>query len=71
MSKQGIEFLEQWIDDHVSYQEKDGNAERATALANECRAAASAQGLSVDDMEPQYGTVEQIIFEAMHYAEDA
>jgi phosphoribosylaminoimidazole-succinocarboxamide synthase len=68
MSKQAIEFLESWIDQHVSYAEKGGDSTRATTLADMCRGAAATLGISFDDIKPEFGTVETIIHEAMHYA---
>ncbi|MBC8038579.1 MAG: DUF768 domain-containing protein [Rhizobiales bacterium] len=68
MSKQAIEFLEGWIDQHVTHEEKGGDSTRAITLADMCREAAATLGISFDEIKPEFGTVETIIHEAMHYA---
>lgn len=68
MSKVGTNFLEAWIDEFVTYTDNGANSVRALALADQCRVAAAAVGITIDDIEPKYGAVENIILEAMHYA---
>jgi hypothetical protein len=68
MSKAGTNFLEAWIDEFVIYTDKGAESVRAMALAEQCRVDAAAVGITTDDMEPKFGTVENIILEAMHYA---
>jgi phosphoribosylaminoimidazole-succinocarboxamide synthase len=67
MSKQAVEFLEDWIDRHVTPAEKDADSTRATTLAGMCREAAASLGISFDDIKPEFGTVETIIHEAIRY----
>ena len=68
MSKQAVEFLEGWIDRHVIHAEKGSDSTPAATLADMCREAAATLGISFDDIKPEFGTVETIIHEAMHYA---
>ena len=68
MTNPAAEFVENWIDQHVTYGEKGGDPTRAAMLANMCRNAAAIFGVSVEDIQPEFGTLEAIILEAMHYA---
>ena len=68
MSNPAVEFVESWIDQHVTYGEKGGDSSRAATLAEMCRDAATSLGVSIEDIKPEFGTLEAIILEAMHYA---
>lgn len=68
MSNRAVEFVESWIDQHVTYSEKGGDAMQAAMLANMCRNAAATLSVSIEDIQPEFGTLEAIILEAMHYA---
>lgn len=68
MSNRAVEFVESWIDQHVTYSEKGGDPARATTLADMCREAAATLGVTIEDIKPEFGTLETIILEAMHYA---
>jgi hypothetical protein len=50
----GIDFLENWVDKNVTEADRKGSLERARELATRCLAEASALGISVDDMEPEW-----------------
>ena len=52
MSKQAVEFLEGWIDEHVIQAEIGADSARATALAGMCREAAATLGISFDEIKP-------------------
>ena len=67
MSKQAVEFLEGWIDEHVTPTEKGADSIPATTLADMCREAAATLGISFDEIKPEFGTVETIIHEAIRY----
>lgn len=65
MSGRGIDFLENWVQQHVTEADKKGNSERAKELGDRCIADAAANGITIDDMEPEWGSIETIINEAM------
>jgi hypothetical protein len=65
MSGRGIDFLENWVNKNVTPADRKGSHDRATELAAQCVADAAALGITIDDMEPEWGGVEEIIFDAM------
>ena len=65
MSGRGIDFLENWIQQNVTGADRQGGRERAKELAERCVAAAAVLEVSLDDMEPDSGGVESIIYQAM------
>jgi hypothetical protein len=65
MSGRGIDFLENWVQQNVTEADKKGSPERARELADRCIAEAAANGITIDDMEPEWGSTEEIIFDAM------
>ena len=65
MSGRGIDFLEGWVGKNVTESDRKGSRERARELAALCVADAADLGITVDDMEPEWGTVEEIIYDAM------
>jgi cytosine/adenosine deaminase-related metal-dependent hydrolase len=65
MSGRGIDFLENWIQQNVTETDKKGSRERAKELAEKCIIEAAANGITIDDMEPEWGSVKSIIYEAM------
>ena len=71
MSGRGIDFLENWIQHNVTAAEKHGSYERAKALAERCIAEAAVIDISLDEMEPEWGSVETILYEAMQNDIDA
>ena len=71
MSGRGVDFLENWVGKNVTDADRNGSRERALALAAECIADAAALGITVDDMEPEWGSVETIIHEVMQNDMDA
>jgi hypothetical protein len=62
MSDRGIDFVENWVNKNVGESDRKGSMERAKELAAICVADAAALGISIDDMEPEWGSVEDIIF---------
>ena len=64
MSGRGIDFLETWIQQHVTEAEK-GNHDRARELADKCIDDAAGNCITIDDMEPEWGSVEEIVYDAM------
>ena len=71
MSGWGLDFLENWVNLYVTDADRNGNHERAKELAAHCLADAAALGITIDDMEPEWGSVEPIIYEAMQNDIDA
>jgi uncharacterized membrane-anchored protein len=65
MSGRGIDFLENWVNKNVTVADRKGSQDRATELAAQCYADAAALGITMDDMEPEWGSVEEIIYDAM------
>jgi len=65
MSGRGIDFLENWVNIHVTAADRKGIQDRATELAAHCCVDAAALGITIDDMEPEWGSVEEIIYDAM------
>jgi hypothetical protein len=65
MSRQGTDFLYNWIRQHLTDADRGGDSTRAMVLADKCREAAAAQGLAVDD-EPDWENLESIIYSKMH-----
>ena len=70
MSGRGVNFLENWIDGNVTEADKYGSHERAKELAAQLGADAKAQGMMLDDIGPQFGSLEAIIYETMHHGFD-
>ena len=69
MSKQGIEFLESWLAEHVTEGIKksvDGDgASLSVEMAERLIADAERAGLALDDLEPEFGAPEVLIREAL------
>ena len=65
MSERGIDFLRTWIERNVTDADRGGSPIRAMTLADHCIADAAALGISENDLEQAWGSVESIIYEAM------
>ena len=65
-----INFLEEWLVENVTEAENYGSHERAKELAANLRADAKAQGVTLDDMEADSGSLEAIIYKTMHHGYD-
>jgi hypothetical protein len=59
MSGRGIDFLENWVNKNVTAVDRKGSQNRAKELASQCFADAAVLGITVDDMEPEWGSVEE------------
>ncbi len=68
MHNRAVEFVESWIDQHVTYSEKGDDSNRAATLADMCREAAATLGVTIEEIKPEFGTLETIILETLHYA---
>jgi hypothetical protein len=53
------------VNKNAAAADRKGSQDRATELAAQCYADAAALGITIDDMEPEWGSVEEIIYEAM------
>lgn len=69
MGKRGVEFLERWIIEHITEGIKkavDGDADSLSVeMAERLFADAEKAGLALDDLEPEFGTPETLIREAL------
>ena len=65
MSERGTDFLRTWIERKVTNSDQNGSPERTLVLAYHCIADAAQVGISITDLEPTWGSVESIIYEAM------
>ena len=70
MSGRGTEFLENWIQKNVTALDPSDDPLRASNLATRCIAEAAAEGITLEEIKPETGTLESQIFDAMvHLAE--
>ena len=70
MSGRGIKFLEEWIQKNVTALDPADDPLRASNLATRCIAEAAAEGITLEELKPDSGSVESHIFDAMvHLAE--
>ena len=65
MSGRGIDFLENWVKENVTEANRHGDLAHAKELRDLCVAEAAAWGITVDELEKEWGTVESVIYEAM------
>lgn len=66
MSAKAIAFLEDWIDQNITYLDKGGDYLRAMTLADSCRLNAAKQGVPLLELDPDGVGMERIIHNAMH-----
>ena len=70
MTARGVVFLETWIQKNVTAGVLSDDPLHASALAMRCIAEAAAEGLTLEEIQPDTGTLESHIFEAIvHLAE--
>ena len=65
MSEHGHDFLRTWIERNVTDSDRNGSPIQAMTLAEKCMADAATAGIPAIDLEPTWGSVESIIYEAM------
>jgi hypothetical protein len=65
MSGRGIKFLEEWIQKNVKALDPSDDPLRASNLAAHCIAEAAAEGLTLEEIKPDSGSIESHIFDAM------
>ncbi len=64
MSKRGIDFLENWMADHLPNAFTDDPA-AITDLADQAIRAAEKEGISLEEISEEVGSVFDVIFDAM------
>jgi hypothetical protein len=64
MSKRGIDFLEKWMAEHLPNAFTDDPA-AITDLADQAIKAAEKEGISLDEITEEVGSVFDVIFDAM------
>lgn len=62
MSGRGIDFLENWVNKNVAEADRKGSQDRTKELAALCVADAAELSITINDMEPEWGSVEDIIY---------
>lgn len=67
MSSRGVDFLENWIAKNVTALTPSDDPLRASNLAARCIAEAAAEGLTLEEIQPDSGSVESHIADAMVY----
>ena len=65
MSAKGVDFLENWIQKNVTAGAPPDDPLSASVLAMRCIAEAAAEGLTLEEIKPDSGSVESHISEAM------
>jgi hypothetical protein len=65
MTARGVEFLEIWLKKNVTAGAPPEDPLTASALAMRCIAEAAAEGLTLEDIKPDTGSVESHIADAM------
>jgi hypothetical protein len=65
MSARGIEFLETWLQKNVTAGDIPDDPLHASALAMRCIVEAAAEGLTLEEIQPDSGSLESHIFDAM------
>ena len=65
MSARGVEFLENWIQKNLPRGGPPDDPLNASVLAMRCIAEAAAEGLTLEEIKPDTGSVESHIAEAM------
>ena len=65
MSGRGIKFLEEWIQKNVTVLDPSDDPLRASNLAARCIAEAAAEGITIEEIKPDSGSIENHIFDAM------
>ncbi len=70
MTARGMNFLKEWIDCNITDSDRPGSRELATILAARCRGEAASKGIGLAELEPEFVTVEMVIYEAMAGSRD-
>ena len=65
MKARGADFLEKWIQKNVTAGKPPGDPLTASVLATRCIAQAAAEGLTLEEIQPDSGSIESHIADAM------
>jgi len=65
MAARGVDFLGNWIAKNVTAGVPSDDPLRASDLAMRCIAEAAAEGITLEEIKPDTGSVESHIFDAM------
>ena len=65
MTARGIEFLENWIEKNVTAGGQPDDPLSASVIAMRCIVEAAAEGITLEELKPDSGSVESHIAEAM------
>jgi hypothetical protein len=65
MKARGADFLEKWIQKNVTAGDPPDDPLTASVLATRCIAQAAAEGLTLEEIQPDSGSIESRIAEAM------
>lgn len=65
MTSRGAEFLDNWIREHVTAAQNNGDTPRAFAMAIRCIFDAHGKGISREELEAVAGSVEDVIRDAI------
>ena len=70
MTARGIEFLENWIEKNVTAGPPPDDPLTASVIAMRCIVEAAAEGITLEEIKPETGSLESHIHEVMaHLAE--
>ena len=70
MSGRGIDFLENWIQKNVTAGVLSDDPLRASELARRCILEAAAEGITLEEIKPDTGSLESHIFDAMVHLDE-
>jgi hypothetical protein len=71
MSERALAFVDEWVSDHVNAEDAEGDIEaRAKALASECLAAASKEGIPASEIGEAIDDLADYMMGAIEEAED-
>ena len=65
MSRRGVDYLENWIRKNVTVGASPDDPLRASVLAKRCMDEAAAEGITLEEIKPDTGSVESHIADAM------
>ena len=70
MKERGADFLEKWIQKNVTAGDPPNDPLTASVLATRCIAQAAAEGLTLEEIQPDSGSIESHIAEAMVHPDE-
>ena len=70
MSARGVDFLEDWIQKNVTAGGPPDDPLSASIIATRCIVEAAAEGITLEELKPDSGSVESHIAEAMLHLDE-